>query len=103
MDFYKTNNNVVKVDTMHHYEEEFNYCGNPDLNAKFLGLLFEEKVLERQNFTNEYVKICLNLKSRSALELKKELKNQDDLSGIAGNISDVVQKTYTSFFNKKEV
>ncbi|RZC41277.1 Serpin domain containing protein, partial [Asbolus verrucosus] len=134
MDFYKSNNDVVKVDTMHHYEEEFNYCENLNLNAKFLELPFEggdvsmtialpnekegitalenriEIVLERQNFTNEYVNVALpKFKIESALELKKELKKlginkafdikQADLSGIAGNkgdlyISDVVQKTY---------
>ncbi|RZC32705.1 Serpin domain containing protein [Asbolus verrucosus] len=99
-DFYKTNKDVVKVDTMHHYREWFNYCENSVLNAKFLELPFEgedismiivlpnekeglaslenqiEKVFAPQNFTREFLNVALpKFKVESTLELKNTLKN----------------------------
>ncbi|RZC36773.1 Serpin domain containing protein, partial [Asbolus verrucosus] len=101
MDFYKTNNDVVKVDTMHHYEEEFNYCENPNLNARFLEIPFEGGDVSmtialpngKEGITaleNRIEKLGIN----KAFDIK-----QADLSGIAGNkgdlyISDVVKKMY---------
>ncbi|RZB58816.1 Serpin domain containing protein, partial [Asbolus verrucosus] len=99
-DFYKTSKDVVKVDTMHHYREWFNYCENSVLKAKFLELPFEgedismiialpnekeglasleeqiEKVFAPQNFTSEFLNVALpKFKVESTLELKNALKN----------------------------
>ncbi|RZC36281.1 Serpin domain containing protein, partial [Asbolus verrucosus] len=68
--FYKTNKEVLQVDTMHHYRQWFNYYESADLDAKFLEMPF------------------------AAFDA-----NEADLSGIAGEkgdliISDVLQKTY---------
>ncbi|RZC42102.1 Serpin domain containing protein, partial [Asbolus verrucosus] len=99
-DFYKTKNDVIKVDTMHQYKTRFGYYENSELKAKFLEMPFEggdismvivlpdereglaslekqtEKVFAPQNLSRELVDVALpKFRVESTLELTRILKD----------------------------
>ncbi|RZC38530.1 Serpin domain containing protein, partial [Asbolus verrucosus] len=99
-DFYKADGNVVKVDTMHHYEEMFDYYEDSERNAKFLKLPIEGedvsmvivlpkqkgglrslenrivKVTKHRYFRKTYVNVALpKFKIESTLNLSETLRN----------------------------
>ncbi|RZC32363.1 Serpin domain containing protein, partial [Asbolus verrucosus] len=102
--FYKTARDVVEVDFMHDYNEEYSYYESEELNAKFLELPFlgddlsmvfvlpnektglatlenqVEKVFSRHNFAEISLNVTIpKFKIESTTDLKQVLENVSDI------------------------